>query len=66
MERNAGVVSTVAGGSSSGYVDGIGTVAKFQAVYHIALNSVGDLIVCDGPNNAIRKISSDGVWFLQK
>ena len=56
----AGVVSTVAG-SSYGYVDGTGTVARFYYPYGITLDSFGNSYVSDSNNQRIRKITPAGV-----
>ncbi len=58
-----GLVSTVAGGGGgvlSGYVDGVGTIAKFNYPAGITLTSAGDIIVADFYNNLIRKMLSSG------
>ncbi len=59
----AGVVSTVAGGggsSLSGYVDGVGSLARFYYPYGVSILSTGDMVVADTFNNVIRKITSSG------
>jgi sugar lactone lactonase YvrE len=57
----AGVVTTVAGEGSAGYVDGIGSIAQFNGPLGIAINSHGDLFVGDANNNRIRKVTPAGV-----
>lgn len=57
---SAGVVSTIAGGSS-GSADGIGTAASFKYPEAITIDSSGNLYVADANNNAIRKITPAGV-----
>ena len=54
----AGVVSTVAGSTVSGYVDGVGTVAKFKNPYGISVDSTGNAWVADTDNHMIRKIAA--------
>ena len=54
----AGVVSTVAGGF--GYVDGVGTVAKFNNPNGISVDSTGNAWVADSYNNRIRRINTAG------
>ena len=58
-----GNVSTIAGTlNSSGYLDGIGTNAKFNCAYGIVSDHRnGDLYVADTYNYVIRKINSAGV-----
>jgi sugar lactone lactonase YvrE len=48
-----GVVTTLAG-STSGYLDGTGTAAKFSVVYSVACDGSGNVYV--GAGNRIRKI----------
>lgn len=52
-------VSTVAG-STSGYADGQGTLAKFASPRDIAIDNGGNLYVADNNNQRIRKISPNG------
>ena len=74
---DSGVVSTVAGGGGgtvAGYANGYGTAALFSNILSIAVNSNGDLFVCEGQSGTIRKISSSGkleiviifsiIWFI--
>lgn len=55
-----GVVTTYAG-STSGYVDGNLSEAKFSSPFNIAFDANGDFYVADASNHKIRKVSSDGV-----
>jgi hypothetical protein len=57
---SAGVVSTLAG-SSAGFENGSGTVAKFNGVSGLAFDKDGNLYAGDVANNVIRKITPDGV-----
>jgi sugar lactone lactonase YvrE len=54
-----GEVSTLAG-STLGFADGKGTVAKFHFPEGIALDSSGNIFVTDRDNYKIRKITSQG------
>lgn len=56
-----GTVSTLAGGKSNGYVDGIGTAAKFTLPQSIVLSPDGNLYISDTGNNTIRKVTLAGV-----
>ena len=56
----AGVVSTVAGSTVSGYVDGVGTMAKFNYPHGISVDSTGNAWVADFDNNMIRHINIAG------
>jgi hypothetical protein len=51
----AGTVSTLSG-STAGYTDGLGSVAKFNAPYGIAVDSTGVVYVSEFANRRIRKI----------
>ena len=51
-----GVVSIVVGSIVSGYVDGVGTVAKFNYPTGISIDSKDNVWVVDSGNNLIRKI----------
>ncbi|MFZ6654758.1 hypothetical protein [Undibacterium sp. TJN19] len=57
-----GVVSTIAGQpGKQGLRDGTGTQAQFGVAKDIAVDADGVLYVADESNNAIRKISNNGV-----
>jgi len=54
-----GTVSTLAGGVK-GRTDGVGTDARFDTPYGVAVDSAGVLYVADSENSQIRKILPDG------
>jgi hypothetical protein len=56
-----GVVSTLAGNTIAGYVDGIGTKAEFYNPTATAVDASGNVYVADRTNNLIRKITPAGV-----
>lgn len=57
LDLNAQVISTIAGGSSAGYVDGPLASARFNNPYGLAATSDGNkLYVADTGNNAIRLV----------
>ena len=56
----AGVVSTVAGSTVSGYVDGVGTVAKFNRPVGISVDSTGNVWLSDFGIHVIRQINTAG------
>ena len=56
----AGVVSTYAGSGESGWLDGVGTSARFFTPHGLCANSAGLLFIADFFNNRIRQISSTG------
>lgn len=53
---SSGLVSTVAGSRSAGFVDGVGAAASFNYPQGITVDDSGNLYVADSSNNCIRKI----------
>ena len=56
----SGVVSTVAGGPSTGNADGYGTAAAFKDVTGISVDCCGRIYISDYVNNLIRRILPNG------
>ncbi len=56
----SGVVSTLAGGPISGFVDGDGASARFGRAGQLALDRAGNLFVADSFYGAIRKVTPAG------
>jgi sugar lactone lactonase YvrE len=54
----AGVVTTIAGSTTAGNVDGPGATARFNTPWGINVDAQGALYVADSRNHTIRKI----VW----
>ena len=57
----AGVVSTLAGTTNSGYADGPAGTALFKWPSGVAVDGAGNVFVADNGNNCIRLISPGGV-----
>jgi sugar lactone lactonase YvrE len=55
-----GTVSTYAGSTTAGWVDGPKATALFSCPHALAIDSAGNIYVSDGNNNAIRRVSSAG------
>ncbi len=56
-----GLVSTFAGSCGSiGFADGLGSAARFNWPFYMAIDSLDNLYVSDAKNHAIRKISPTG------
>ena len=56
----AGMVTTIAGGSESGHVDGPAPSARFGLIAGFAMDTAGNLYIADAGNYAIRKLGIDG------
>ncbi len=52
-----GNISTLAGSSACGYMDGVGTLAKFNSMFGIASDNDGNLFVAEPHHCRIRQIS---------
>jgi DNA-binding beta-propeller fold protein YncE len=62
IEVATGVVGTLAGTGAANYVDGIGTIAKFNSPRGIDVDTTtGNIFVADYSNNRIRQITPAGV-----
>ncbi len=56
----AGLVTTIAGQTTAGSIDGIGTAASFKAPNGIAFSNGGNGYIADEGNNTIRRVSLNG------
>jgi hypothetical protein len=62
----AGVVRTLAGAATTGWVDGVGAAAKFLGPKGVSVDSNGVVFVADYGNYRVRKVTSAGsVWAVQ-
>lgn len=60
IAAGTGQVTTIAG-SSAGFLDGVGTAARFNGPIAIATDLIGNVYVADNNNHAIRKIAANGL-----
>ena len=58
---SAGVVTTLAGFKTGGYINATGAAAAFDNPNSVAVDAAGNVYVADQGNSAIRKITSAGV-----
>jgi sugar lactone lactonase YvrE len=58
----AGVVTTIGGGSTYGFSDGVAITSKFYSPWGIAVDSSGSLYVGDASNHLVRKIVGPGLF----
>lgn len=58
-----GIITTVAGNGSQGYFgdNGAATNAMLYYPQSVAVDSSGNIIIADQPNNAIRKVATNGI-----
>ncbi len=61
--NTAGIISTIAGGATSGYAGdgGMATQASLSSPSDVAINAFGDIYIVDRYNYVIRKINSAGI-----
>lgn len=57
----AGIVTTLAGNGTKGFINGAGHSASFNWPSAIAIDALGNLYIADQGNNMIRKINSEGI-----
>jgi hypothetical protein len=61
MVTPAGVVTTLAGNGTAGFVNATGSAARFNAPRGIAVDSAGNVFVADTTNRVVRKVTAAGV-----
>ncbi len=61
LDPGTGNLTVLAGATDQpGFVDGVGTVARFNEPYDVVVTQAGDLLVADFGNHCIRKVAPDG------
>ena len=55
-----GLVSTLAGGPTTGFADGPGTQARFNEAMGLVVDDAGNVLVADSSNHRIRRITPSG------
>ncbi len=56
-----GIITTVAGSGTYGYMDGPAATAQFAGPFGIAIDTTGNLYIADENNGVVRKISTAGI-----
>ena len=56
-----GVVTTIAGSGTAGYLDGPGAAARFYTPYDVVFSPLGEVMVADYNNHRVRRIGASGV-----
>jgi gliding motility-associated-like protein len=57
----SGIVTTAAGSGAAGITDGSATTATFDTPTGVGIDATGNLYIADAGNNAIRKITPNGM-----
>ena len=55
-----GLVSTLAGGATTGFADGAGAEARFNEAMGLVVDDAGNVLVADSGNHRIRRITPSG------
>ncbi|MDW8122619.1 MAG: hypothetical protein RMK62_09950, partial [Armatimonadota bacterium] len=57
------LVSTLAGSTSdaSGYLDGVGTAARFAGIFGLAVDAFGNAYIADTANHSVRRLTPSGL-----
>jgi DNA-binding beta-propeller fold protein YncE len=60
LVSKAGAVRTLAGGGGAGFADGQGAAARFDHTFSVVVTAIGDYVMTDCSNHAVRVVTPGG------